>query len=151
MPITPPPYAKAKASKFLSGELAEYINKHSLANRLSFIVSKDSNEKLYKTYFAPNAPKKVDVGDKIGDLAKLASAKKWSAMSAFIKNMRETTTKSTNMVLDQYYESLYGQNVLAVWKMGLDGSKAKSALPLVSLYNSSAAEDQRGAAFKKVA
>ncbi len=151
MPIQPPPLAKVKSSKFLNAELAEYINKYSLANRIAFVNSKDGNEKLYKTYLAPKSPKSVDVGDKIGSFTSLATAKKWSAMTAGMKAARkEIEALANTQTMSDFAASDHGQRVLALWKMGLD-SKAKQAYPFLQVYENARTPEDGWKAFQAIA
>jgi hypothetical protein len=72
-------------------------------------------------------------------------------MTPLIKELKESNTRAIDQTLKQYYDSAYGQSVLAVWKLGLDGSKAKSALGLVSLYEAGPTTEVGWTAFRKLA
>lgn len=85
-------------------------------------------------------------------LDELAKKKQWSAMSAGLKAARVEIEKLANsQTMADFARDDHGQRVLAVWKMGLDGSKAKQAYPFVQLSENPRTPEDGWKAFQALA
>ena len=131
-----PPSITAIKNAFLLAEVKAFAKSQYNDENLEFLFSKENNQVLYTKFISEDGPRQVNLPGRMRvPLDELAKKKQWSAMSAGLKVARVEITKLANgQTMTDFAKTDYGQRVLAAWKMGLDGAKAKQAVSLIALY-----------------
>jgi hypothetical protein len=114
----------------------QFLRADRAEDSLLFLVDKRNHETLYQQYLRPGAPHAVSLPEALSArLAALASQKKWTGMSAGLKEARKHVAAAVNDgALRRFLASPAGQGPAFLLATGVDGPKTKTMEALLKVY-----------------
>lgn len=122
--------------RFFLEAFRQFLRAERAEDNLLFLLDKRNPETLYQQYLRPGAPHPVSLPEAVGArLALLASQKKWTSMSASLKEARKHAAAAVNEgALRRFLASPAGQVPAFLLATGVDGPKTKTMEALLKVY-----------------
>jgi hypothetical protein len=123
-------------NKYFLQQFRAFVEKEHATENFLFVFDPGNNQVLYDKYIKVGVPLEVNISDKQREpLTALATAKKWSAMSAPLKVARAEIAKLLNEgPLPRFKATEAGKRANFMLTLALDGPKATQMTGLLAVF-----------------
>lgn len=135
MALPTPKFTTIK-NAYLLKKIKAFTQKEYSSENFEFYFDKSSNHTLYDKYIKEDSPRQVNLPARLRKpLDVLAAQRKWSAMSAGIKEARaEIASLLDKDTMTRFAATPDGEAAIVMVEMGIDGSKEKQVIGLLQVY-----------------